>query len=50
MGMRGLDAAQIAGYVGSGEGFANALAQFGCKYADQTEKDWTELKRTTAEA
>jgi uncharacterized protein (DUF2252 family) len=42
------DAAQIAGYVGSGEGFANALAQFGCKYADQTEKDWTELKRTTA--
>jgi uncharacterized protein (DUF2252 family) len=39
------DARQIAGYLGSGEGFANALAEFGRKYADQTEKDWAELKR-----
>jgi uncharacterized protein (DUF2252 family) len=39
------DARQIAGYVGSGAGFANALAEFGRKYADQTDKDWAELKR-----
>jgi uncharacterized protein (DUF2252 family) len=39
------DARQIAGYVGSGEGFASALAEFGRKYADQTDKDWAELKR-----
>jgi len=39
------DARQIAGYVGSGEGFADALAEFGRKYADQTDKDWAELKR-----
>jgi len=39
------DARQISGYLGSGEGFANALAEFGRKYADQTEKDWTELKQ-----
>jgi len=40
------DALQIAGYLGSGEGFAEALAEFGRKYADQTEKDWTELKKS----
>jgi uncharacterized protein (DUF2252 family) len=39
------DARQISGYLGSGLGFADALAQFGHKYADQTEKDWAELKR-----
>jgi uncharacterized protein (DUF2252 family) len=39
------DARQIAGYLGSGEGFANALTEFGRKYADQTDKDWAELKR-----
>jgi uncharacterized protein (DUF2252 family) len=39
------DARQIAGYLGSGEGFADALAEFGQKYADQTDKDWAELKR-----
>jgi len=33
----------IAGYVGSGEGFAAALAKFGVAYADQTEKDWENL-------
>ena len=38
------DARQLAGYLGSGEGFANALAEFGRKYADQTDKDWAELK------
>jgi uncharacterized protein (DUF2252 family) len=39
------DARQIAGYLGSGEGFAEALAVFGRKYADQTDKDWAELKK-----
>jgi uncharacterized protein (DUF2252 family) len=39
------DAMQIAGYLGTGEGFADALAAFGHSYADQTEKDWAELKR-----
>jgi uncharacterized protein (DUF2252 family) len=39
------DARQIAGYLGSGDGFADALAEFGRKYADQTEKDWAGLKK-----
>ena len=36
----------LAGYIGSGDGFAEALAKFGATYADQTEKDWKELKRS----
>jgi hypothetical protein len=36
----------LAGYIGSGDGFAEALAKFGVLYADQTEKDWNELKRS----
>jgi uncharacterized protein (DUF2252 family) len=36
----------LAGYIGSGDGFAEALAKFGSLYADQTEKDWQELKRS----
>jgi uncharacterized protein (DUF2252 family) len=36
----------LAGYIGSGDGFAEALAKFGSTYADQTEKDWQELKRS----
>ncbi len=36
----------LAGYIGSGDGFADALARFGSLYADQTEKDWNELKRS----
>jgi uncharacterized protein (DUF2252 family) len=35
----------IAGYLGSGDGFAEALGKFGSAYADQTEKDWEELRR-----
>lgn len=35
----------LAGYIGSGGGFAEALAKFGAAYADQTEKDWNDLKR-----
>jgi uncharacterized protein (DUF2252 family) len=36
----------IAGYLGSGGGFAEALSKFGSLYADQTEKDWKELCRS----
>lgn len=37
----------ISGYLGSGETFAEALARFGSLYADQTEKDWQSLRRST---
>jgi uncharacterized protein (DUF2252 family) len=36
----------LNGYIGNGDGFAEALAKFGSAYADQTEKDWNELKRS----
>ena len=36
----------IAGYLGSGDGFAEALCKFGLLYADQTEKDWRDLRRS----
>ena len=36
----------IAGYIGSGEAFAEAIAGFGILYADQTEKDWEQLKKS----
>jgi uncharacterized protein (DUF2252 family) len=35
----------LNGYIGSGDGFVEALAKFGSAYADQNEKDWNELKR-----
>jgi uncharacterized protein (DUF2252 family) len=40
------DALMIAGYLGSGDGFAEALGKFGAAYADQTVKDWQALKRS----
>ena len=40
------DPLMIAGYLGSGGGFAEALAKFGKLYADQTEKDCEQLKRS----
>ncbi|MGB0066220.1 MAG: DUF2252 domain-containing protein [Terracidiphilus sp.] len=36
----------IAGYIGSGEAFAEAIAAFGLVYADQTVKDWEQLKKS----
>ena len=39
------DPQMIAGYIGNGEAFAEAVAAFGVAYADQTEKDWEQLKR-----
>jgi len=40
------DAQVIAGYIGSGDAFAEAIAEFGVVYAEQTRKDWEELKRS----
>jgi uncharacterized protein (DUF2252 family) len=40
------DACLLAGYVGSGEKFATAIAKFAEAYADQTEADWKALKRS----
>jgi hypothetical protein len=37
----------IAGYIGSGDGFAVSVAKFGLLYADQTEKDWQALRRAS---
>jgi hypothetical protein len=39
------DARVIAGYVGSGAAMASAISRFAVAYADQTAKDWGELKR-----
>ncbi len=40
------DPQAIAGYIGSGTAFAEAIAGFGVAYADQTVKDWEQLKRS----
>jgi len=42
---RACDPMIIAGYIGSGDSFADALAEFGVNYADQTDKDWQELRK-----
>ncbi len=39
------DPVVLSGYIGSGSGFAEAIGTFSALYADQTEKDWEELKR-----
>jgi uncharacterized protein (DUF2252 family) len=36
----------IAGYIGNGEAFAAAIAAWGVAYANQTVKDWEQLKRS----
>jgi uncharacterized protein (DUF2252 family) len=41
------DPLTIAGYLGAGDGFAEALAKFGSAYADQTEKDWKALCKSS---
>ena len=38
------DARVIAGYVGLGAPLAKAITKFAAAYADQTERDWEELK------
>jgi len=44
------DAQEISGYMGSGLGFSEALAEFANKYADQTTKDWEALKKAKTTA
>jgi uncharacterized protein (DUF2252 family) len=43
---RSSDPLVIAGYLGNGVTFAQALAKFGSLYADQTERDWQALRRS----
>jgi uncharacterized protein (DUF2252 family) len=43
------DPAKIAGYVGTGSEFAEALAQFGDDYADQNELDYQQLVEAAAD-
>jgi len=38
------DPCVLAGYIGNGKRFAEAITAFADAYADQTEKDWEELK------
>jgi uncharacterized protein (DUF2252 family) len=38
------DACVLAGYIGNGENFCDAIVRFAEGYANQTEKDWEELK------
>ncbi|MGC2162545.1 MAG: DUF2252 domain-containing protein [Silvibacterium sp.] len=38
------DACVLAGYIGNGKRFGEALMRFADAYANQTEKDWEELK------
>jgi len=40
----------LAGYLGTGDGFAEALGKFGVAYADQTEKDWENLCNSAKKA
>ncbi len=39
------DACMLTGYVGSGEKLADALEKFAINYADQTERDWEQLRK-----
>ena len=38
------DPCVLAGYIGNGKRFGEAIMRFADAYADQTEKDWEELK------
>jgi uncharacterized protein (DUF2252 family) len=39
------DVCLLAGYLGSGQKFSTAILKFAEAYANQTEKDWQELKK-----
>jgi len=39
------DVCQLSGYLGNSARFDDALAKFALAYADQTERDWKELKK-----
>jgi hypothetical protein len=42
------DAAGIAGYLGNGDTFDEAVADFAMAYADQTERDWRAFEAAIA--
>jgi hypothetical protein len=42
---RGGDAAILAGYMGDGDAFESAIADFAMAYADQTDRDWAAFCR-----
>jgi uncharacterized protein (DUF2252 family) len=42
------DAAQIAGYLGKGDGFDRALVEFAVRYADQNDADYALFKQAIA--
>ena len=41
------DACILAGYIGTGRRFAEALVKFAESYADQTERDWEALRKSS---
>jgi uncharacterized protein (DUF2252 family) len=43
---RGGDSAMLAGYIGGGAPFEEAIEQFALAYADQTERDWKALVKS----
>ncbi len=40
------DVQMIVGYIGSGDSLADALVDFAVAYADQTESDWEQLRKS----
>jgi hypothetical protein len=40
------DVQMIVGYLGTGDSFAEAMVDFAVAYADQTEADWQELRKS----
>ncbi len=44
---RGGDCAVLAGYIGGSDRFEDAIVDFAMAYADQTEKDWKALVKST---
>ena len=44
------DACILAGYIGTGRRFAEAMVKFAESYADQTERDWEALRRKSRHA
>ena len=43
------DAAMIAGYLGEGDSFDEAVAQFALTYADQTTRDYARFRQAIAD-
>ena len=46
---RSADLSLLAGYLGKGQSFASAIADFAVRYADQSEKDWKAFTKAIAD-